>query len=671
LGVSHSAAPTAIPPTSPVAAPPAVPPPAAAGGERRPAGGASPLSRTELALTAASGVLYDHDVITDRVERSGAFEQLTGYRVDEVPPTGKWWCEQVHPEDLVRLEEFSALANSSAMESMGIEYRIRHRDGTWRCVFDQAMLVRDATGRITRVVGYSVDITGLRANERRLERQSHRLRALADAAMAVTVAAQVHAVADMAAEGLLAVTDADRVQIALLAHGGEGEAYRVVVGTGIGRGAPLRIRLNSLDGTCHGECNLWRDSGEFGADERSAAVQLAQVAAVTIGNLRLMEALQDADRRKDRFLAILAHELRNPLAPIVHAGALLDKVVAPSHFVEKARTLIRRQSTQLVRLLDDLMDVGRITQDRLVLRCEPLDLRDLCAAALDTVRPRMIERRLDLMQRVPHTVVPVHGDRVRLLQVVVNLLNNAVTHTPSGGCITVEVELREHAVDVHVSDTGPGIPPAALGRIFEMFERAPRESLEDPGGLGIGLALSRRLARLHDGELTAAGRGRTGGATFTVHLPLSDVFPPATPDSTPTRPTAGMSTLRPTHHVLVVDDNVDAADSLALLLEREGHRVDVAYDGREAVQRYEQGHHDAVVMDIGLPLLDGYDAARAMRAAQGDRALLLVALTGWGQAEDRKRSEAAGFDHHLVKPVLPSEIQTLLAGTAAQPDGLA
>ena len=518
-----------------------------------------------------------------------------------------------------------------------------------------------------------------------VQRFSERLRGLSDIILAFGVADNVSGVVHGLGDELLQLCTADRVDVDVLrgerrtehhATANDSQQARQAAGDGAAS-APLRITLARRNGSKLGELVLTRCAAPFTSDEISIAVQVAQVAAVTIENLDLIDALREADQRKDRFLATLAHELRNPLTPIVNAVAMLDRVASSHSGVARARETIDRQSGQLVRLIDDLMDVSRVTQDRLELRREVVLLRDVFELAFEAVRPMLIERNLHFTVNMPGDPIGLFVDPARLAQALTNILSNAVKYTDANGVIKVDVHLTFDAVRIEVSDTGIGIPSDQLEHVFEMFTRVYDHGSRMPAGLGIGLALARRLVELHGGSMTAHSAGVGQGSTFRLTLPRvvsSDAKHEQVIKVNAERSTSlggaplvplPMSTPRFVPHVagrrvMVVDDNIDAADSLALLLEREGHQVSVAYDGEQAVRVYAEQHPEAVVMDIGLPLLDGYEAARAMRMAQGTHPLLLIALTGWGQGEDRRRSQEAGFDHHLVKPISPKAIHALL-----------
>ena len=368
------------------------------------------------------------------------------------------------------------------------------------------------------------------------------------------------------------------------------------------------------------------------------------------------ETLRDADRRKDEFLATLAHELRNPLAPIGNAVAVMAlKTTDPS--VKWARDIIDRQVRQLRRLVDDLLDVSRITQGKVALRLEPLLLSEVVRAAVDTSRPLIdaANHRLDV--QIPLAPVRFIGDGVRLAQCLANLLNNAAKYTPPGGRIDLRADAGDGRLVIRVRDTGIGIAPEALGSIFELFGQAERGLDRSQGGLGIGLTLVRSFVGMHGGTVEASSDGPGRGSEFTIDLPLRvpvDEAPDATARIAPRGPDGRCM-------VLVVDDNVDGSESLAALLRLEGYEVSVAHDGERGVALAGELRPEIVLLDIGMPRMNGYEAAKRIRAQPWGAKMLLIAVTGWGQETDRARSRESGIDHHLTKPVDTAQLLRLIA----------
>jgi signal transduction histidine kinase/DNA-binding response OmpR family regulator len=396
----------------------------------------------------------------------------------------------------------------------------------------------------------------------------------------------------------------------------------------------------------------------FGPDDLSLAEDLAGRAAIAIDNAGLYHDIQEGDRRKSEFLAMLGHELRNPLAPIRSAVEVLRRQGLDHPGLRTARDMIDRQVQLMVRLVDDLLDVARITRGKIQLRKEPVEMAAVAARAVETSRPLIDERRHALTVSVPDEPLWVAGDAARLAQVIANLLNNAAKYTEPGGRIELAVGRDGDCAVVRVRDTGVGLPPETLSSVFDLFTQVDRSLDRAQGGLGIGLTLVRRLVELHGGRVEAHSAGAGQGSEFIVTLPCLTDAPQPAAEPPPARVEAGGP-----RRVLVVDDNVDGAESLATLLKLLGHEVHVAHDGPAALRATADVRPEVVFLDIGLPGMDGYEVARRLRRP-GRNEALLVALTGYGQDEDRRRSREAGFDHHLVKPVDPAVLEELLAGTA-------
>jgi hypothetical protein len=370
---------------------------------------------------------------------------------------------------------------------------------------------------------------------------------------------------------------------------------------------------------------------------------------------RAEEALQEADRRKDEFLATLAHELRNPLAPIRNAAQLLKGKETADPDIGWAADVINRQAQHMARLLDDLLDVARISRNRLTLRKARVNLATVVHSAIETSRPLIDSARHELSVSLPPEPIYVDADAVRLGQVISNLLNNAAKYMETGGRIDLRAEQRGAEVVLSVRDQGIGISRDMLPRLFEMFAQASDASRRAQGGAGIGLSLARGLVQLHGGRIDAHSDGPGKGSEFIVYLPVSTAAP-ATP--APRAPANGGATVG--RRVLVVDDLQDNADSMALLLKMMGHEAHTVYDGESAIAAAERLQPDAVLLDIGLPHLSGYEVCERLRQAPWGKKLYVIALTGWGQKEDRRRTEQAGFDRHLVKPVDPAALAALL-----------
>jgi signal transduction histidine kinase len=369
---------------------------------------------------------------------------------------------------------------------------------------------------------------------------------------------------------------------------------------------------------------------------------------------RIEDMLREADRRKDEFLATLSHELRNPLAPIRNAVELMRRAGRDPNITERALAIMERQLHQLVRLTDDLLDMSRITRDTIELRRDPVDLRAILRSAFETIEPLSHAAGHELVCDLPAAPLWLYADFTRLAQAFVNLLNNAVKYTDRGGRITVSVLDEGGEAVVSLRDTGIGIEPGLLPRIFDMFVQIDPGSSRARSGLGIGLALTKRLVELHEGSIEARSGGAGAGTTFVVRLPLVAAPEESEPREEFPRVAAGRC------RVLVAEDIPDAAEMMRLMIECMGHDVRVAADGVEAVALAKQFNPQIALLDVGMPRMDGYEAARRIRAALGDE-ILLVALTGWGQEDDQRQAFAAGFDRHLTKPAEPDVLEDLIA----------
>jgi len=399
----------------------------------------------------------------------------------------------------------------------------------------------------------------------------------------------------------------------------------------------------------------------FDNDELIASLQTAKNHAEALNRdleLRVNDRtaqLVEADQRKDEFLATLAHELRNPLAPIRFAVENLKSDSPPAR-AARARDVIDRQVGQLVRLVDDLLDVSRITANKIQLRREPNDLGRLMATAVETIMPlaRAADQQLDV--RLPVTSIRVDGDSARLVQIFANVLNNAVKFTPPGGRIWFTADQQSTEVVVRIRDTGIGIAPEVLPRVFDMFQQAEPALDRSVGGLGIGLTLARRLVEMHHGRIAISSPGPGQGAEVEIRLPLMPVPVVNVTPAEPSMVTSGRS-LR----VLIVEDNMDAAEMLDLAVSQLGHQTRVAHDGATAISIATQFAPDLVLLDIGLPVMNGYAVARALRQLPDFASVHIAAVTGWGQEEDRRKAREAGFNSHFTKPLSPAMLHDLLA----------
>ncbi len=371
--------------------------------------------------------------------------------------------------------------------------------------------------------------------------------------------------------------------------------------------------------------------------------------------------LREADRQKDVFLATLAHELRNPLAPMTSALALLQMAKTPPDMRDKAVNVLDRQIKNMVRLVNDLLDTSRATTGKLTLDLEPLDIGDLISRAVEDAKCLAHRQGLALSVDLPSETLCVNGDAVRLVQVLANLLNNACQYTPRGGRVEVVLTTEQSSVLIAVRDNGMGVAPDMQTRIFDMFEQADKSLARVNAGLGVGLTLCRQIVELHNGEVTMTSDGAGLGSCFMVRLPRlecarDDEGQPYGPDAMHLRPL----------HILIADDNVDTADNFAELLRSSGHTVHVVHDGEAALRAAQATTPDIALLDIGMPKLDGHEVARQLRRSELTSNIHLVAISGWGFEADKEAARLAGFDHHLIKPVAPDELVKLLVDAFAE-----
>jgi signal transduction histidine kinase len=402
--------------------------------------------------------------------------------------------------------------------------------------------------------------------------------------------------------------------------------------------------------------HLQKANNELAASNEALQAEIAERA-------RAEAALLEADRHKDEFLAILAHELRNPLAPIRNAVEIMSRFPLENPKLKWSRDVIDRQAVHLTRLVDDLLDISRITRGTIRLAQEPVRSETIIARAVEALQPMIAEHRHELSIDCPDGSLMVRGDLTRLVQILGNLLNNAAKYTNDGGRIHLSVRRERKSVEFRVKDNGIGIAQDSQSKLFNLFSRLETTDDRTPGGLGIGLALVRKLVEMHSGEVAVHSAGLGEGSEFVVRIPLLDGVPADVARA------ARTATATPRHRILVADDNPDALESLALLLECDGHEVWKAANGAEAVQLAAQCQPHLALLDIGMPVVDGYEAARRIRSETWGKAMMLVALSGWGQTSDVQRSRDSGFDTHLVKPASFDALAQLLSRVPPGPTG--
>lgn len=545
------------------------------------------------------------------------------------------------------------------------------KDGIERPIDDSAAPIRDAENNVNGVVLVFRDVTERRRAEQALQESEERFRLMVEGT-------RDYAIFMLDPQGNIATWNPGAQRI-------KGYQADEIIGRHFScfyppevaqRGWPEEeLRRATADGRFEDEgWRVRKDGSQFWANVvitalRDEAGRLRGFSKITrdlterrqLERAKLQaEVMADLSRRKDEFLAMLSHELRNPLAPILNAVQILGLQEVEDPLQRQATAIIQRQIERLTRLIDDLLEASRVTTGRIRLQRATIDLRQVVEHAVETARPLVVQRRHELSVSLPPEAVWLSGDATRLEQVLVNLLSNAAKYTDEAGRIELSLDRIDSEAVLRVRDTGMGIAPEVLPSIFDLFTQAPRPPDRSQGGLGIGLTVVRRIVELHGGSVEAFSAGRGQGSEFAVHLPLMRAPDKSAAADPPAR--SSVARLR----LLVVDDNQDAADSAALLLRRAGHEVRTAYSGSEALEAALAERPDAVLLDLGLPEIDGYEVARRLRQKSGFDDVLLVALTGYGQESDRQRSQEAGCDAHLVKPVNIKKIEEVLAGAARQ-----
>ncbi|MCX5539515.1 PAS domain S-box protein [Paraburkholderia sp. CNPSo 3076] len=563
---------------------------------------------------------------------------------------GEGWANAVHPDD--RAYALSQWKDAiAAQRVVNAEFRLHVATGGWRWTNVRAAPIWNPDGTVRKWVGMNIDVDDRRSAQEALRESEARFRALAEASPALIWQIDTQGNTVYLNQRYLTAIGLTPGQLLetgwhTIVHPRDlpGFLSRLQTAQHDHCAFQSRLRVKIKDAGWHWFetcCAPWFSaSGEF---RGHVCVSIDVTEAVNAE-----DALKEADRRKDEFLATLAHELRNPLAPIANALHLIRRSAFPADSAP-ILDMLDRQVHHMVRLIDDLMEVSRITRGKIGLVKAPVALAEIIENAIETSRPAIDQAHHELSITLPDTPLVLDADRVRLTQVFANMLNNAARYTDTGGQIRLDAMRESEWVVVTLSDTGIGMSAEQIGQVFEMFTQVSRPADRNQGGLGIGLTMVRHLVRMHGGTVEAASAGPGKGSTFTVRLPLSQQMPAEARETPATvaraaKPLAGK-------RILVVDDNRDAADSLAMVLSAEGAQVRVVYDGAAALGALEQSVPHAVVLDIGMPGMDGYEIARQIRQSPSYVGLQIIALTGWGQHADRLRSRMSGIDSHLTKPV--------------------
>jgi PAS domain S-box-containing protein len=672
---------------------------------------ATHVEKLEIATDSAELGMFDYQLSTHVLTCSARTRQQFGLPLDGAV-TGALLAAALHPDDRERvLAETRAVLASPRQARYRCEYRtVAAGNGQARWMVTRGRVMRDDAGRPLRLIGTTLDITERRQVEARLRLldtigEATRVATEPDAIMAhstrllgeylgvtrvayadlepdndrFTIRHDWHVDGAISTVGVYSLdlfgsraTSNLRVGRTLLIDDvdrdlapGDGLEMFNQIGIKAIICCPLvrQGRLVAMMAVHQQQPRTWSP------DEVALVEAVVDRCWAHIERVRSTEALREADRRKSEFLATLAHELRNPLAPIRNALELLRLGAGKPALMDKLRATMERQVAHMVHLINDLLDIARISSGKVVLKIERVDLQSVIASAVETSMPLIEAAGHRLALDLPGQPLWMEGDTVRLSQVLSNLLSNAAKYTPQNGSIGIDATIDAATAVIRVTDTGIGLAQESLESVFEMFAQAPHSIGISKGGLGIGLSLVRHLVMLHGGAVSASSPGPGLGSTFTIRLPLAEAAhagPQIGLSDTGKAGGAAAHTGRPLR-VLVADDNVDAADTLASLLRAKGHEVRVAYDGEAAVQAGAAFLPDLAFLDIGMPRMDGCQAARALRLLPGLDKLRLAALTGWGAREDRARTADAGFDHHLLKPAAPEQVDAVL--TAAHAPG--
>ena len=625
------------------------------------------LARREVQLDLATRIVgvgvFDHDHVENRTWWSDHFREIHDMP-PEVPPELGLLGAQLYPDDREPLQEAVRAAHDPAGDGkFSLEYRITRRDGEVRWIVARAQTLFVGEGKDrhpVRTVGAELDVTDRRLAETRLRESEARFRTMADGAPVMIWATDANGTIEFVNKAFheFFAESAEHVQRDgwhPRLHPDDAPGYKEVYDDAVARRIQFRAQARVRSASGH-----WRWIETHATPRVGARGEFLGYVGVSPDVTTLMEAqevLREADQRKDEFLATLAHELRNPLAPIRTAAEVLTRPDLADEQLSWSRQVIHRQVEHMARLLDDLLDVARITRGKLQLRKQPVDLGTVVDTAVEAARPLITARKHGLAVDLPPDLPTLDADPVRLAQVLSNLLTNAAKYTDPPGRIQLTARVAGDSVRISVKDNGIGLSASLLDHVFEMFSQGENEHGRAEGGLGIGLALVKGLVDLHGGTIAVRSDGPGMGSEFVVTLPCRTSAAALRVEPRPPEP-KGTAAVR---RILVADDNQDAANTLAMLLRLAGHEVHTAHGGQTALALASTVRPEIALLDIGMPDLDGYEVAKQLRAAPWGATVKLIALTGWGQEEDKRRAQAAGFDHHLTKPVDPDRLEALLA----------
>jgi PAS domain S-box-containing protein len=615
--------------------------------------------RLQLALRAGGSGVWDWDMRGDVAEVTPSYRELFGLPPG-TPVTYETWLSAVHPEDRARCRAYGEAFFAGRDTEWRLAFRIvtAHMEVRWHRAIGK--VYRDAEGKPVRFVGVSTDVTEEQRAFAALRESEERFRAMADGLPLIVWVHDAQGSQQFVNRTFLeyfgvAAADMKGERWQIFVHPDDATAYtdEFLACTRERRPFHAEVRVRNAKGE-------WRTLESWGRPRFSGHGEFLGMVgtSVDVTDRRLMEqTLREADRRKDEFLAMLGHELRNPLAAIAAAMEIFRRLLPADSPLQEVLVSTDRQTAILRRLVDDLLDSARISTGKIELRKAFVPLHQVISGAVELAQPGIVERRHQFAVEQTGERLMVHGDEVRLVQVVANLLNNAARYTPEGGRIALILERAGGEALIRVRDNGGGIEPAMLTRVFELFVQGDKSSADAlaPAGLGLGLTLVKRLLDLHGGTVEAKSEGRGKGSEFIVRLPLAAA-------GTETAAAPGPSQALPAgpaRRVLVVDDNRDAADVLSTLIRLLGHEVREAYDGASALESLPAFRPDVVLLDIGLPDMDGYTVTRRLRGLETGRAARVIAMSGFGSDADKARAREHGIERHLIKPVDLTQLEEL------------
>lgn len=611
--------------------------------------------KLRLAIEGAGLGMWSVEFPTYQITTTELNNHFFGLASDDLSPTREQMFALLHPEDIQGvIKKFRECVESGGL--FDVQFRIIRADGVIRWLSSQGRTYRDAEGRLVRFIGVTTDVTDRKTSEDARREIERRLRLITDHApvlLAYCGADLTFRFVNRAYAERLGLHPREVIGKSIPEILGE-EAYasiRPYVEAAL-RGERIEYELEVPYRNMEPQYMWVAYEPEFNQEGQVLGYVAAIVNITT--RKRAEEALREANRRKDEFLAMLSHELRNPLAPLQNAAALLRQLELTDERLQSACQVINRQVIQMTRIMDDLLDVSRVTQNKITLQKAPVELSQVIFRAIEISQPLILARKHELKVELVEGLL-LDGDVTRLAQIFSNLLNNAAKYTEEAGTISITVEAAEQAVAIRIRDTGMGISKELLPYVFDLFTQSDRSLDRSEGGLGIGLTMVQKLTELHGGKVEVFSEGAGKGSEFVVYLPLLVTSQKNLPLSPPVQEDVPAS-LR----VLVVDDNYDSAESMAMLIHLMGHETQIASDGDAALAAVRSFHPDAVLLDIGLPGMSGFDVARRLRQIPGAEHILLIAMTGYGQARDFQLSREAGFDHHLVKPIDDDVVEELL-----------